>query len=160
MHQTTQYLDKTIELLKILPDFCERFYMTKQTEITSLTQYNYASRMKLFLQYLQTNVPRFANTSLSDFSLTDMASITEDEAITFSESILEAGKSDSTAYAYCESISAYYTFFFKSRFKLPDGSYFFENPFEGIKPKKSKRQIQSVYENKTQCITINSMVIH
>ena len=51
--QKAIFVDKTLDLLEELPEFCGAFYDKKQLRLAPKTQYDYATKMKMFLHFLK-----------------------------------------------------------------------------------------------------------
>ena len=146
----SKYVDKTIELLETLPEFCSAFYDKRQLRLAPKSQYDYATKMKMFLHFLKENHPHFKNLEMTEITPADMALVTTDDAANF-VSYIKSRKaransfrknSDSTADNYVACISTYYTFMVKQ-------GMIEKSPFLGIdRQKKKKKEI--IYLDETE----------
>ncbi|MBQ3214306.1 MAG: tyrosine-type recombinase/integrase [Clostridia bacterium] len=67
---------KTQQLLTELPFFCNEFFRGIENQTTPLTQFNYAQDLKIFFNFLTTEIIEFNNISIKDFSLKNLAEVT------------------------------------------------------------------------------------
>lgn len=143
--EKTKYLDtqKTKNLLTELPAFCTEYYISRKIRLTPKTQYDYICKMKIFLEYLQKNHPRFIGNSLTSYTYEDLSYVTASNIREFTAWILEQPSkpnstslnSTSTAENYLACLSSYWKFFCKN------GS-LSSNPFLAIdREKKRKKEI-------------------
>lgn len=67
---------KTQQLLTELPFFCNEFFRGIENQTTPLTQFNYAQDLKIFFNFLTTEIIEFNNISIKDFSLKNLSEVT------------------------------------------------------------------------------------
>lgn len=67
---------KTQQLLSELPFFCNEFFRGIENQTTPLTQFNYAQDLKIFFNFLTTEIIDFNNISIKDFTLDNLAKVT------------------------------------------------------------------------------------
>ena len=63
------------ELEKDLPDFCSSFFMGIEPTTSPLTRLNYAYDLRVFFNYLVTEVPAFSGKSIKDITLLDYSTL-------------------------------------------------------------------------------------
>lgn len=69
-------LDKTRKLQSELPFFCGEFFRGIENQTSPLTRYNYALDLKIFFNFLTTEILEFSNKSVKELNLNDMAILT------------------------------------------------------------------------------------
>ena len=132
------YKKKTDDLLATLPSFCTKARNERSMRLTQKSQYDYAYRMSVFLNYLRDNNSYFRNKELKEITIEDLGLITKDDAVEFLEWILTRHINDkkpkenklATAIVYMSCISSYYSLFIQDKLL----SY---NPFAGIDREKN-----------------------
>ena len=132
------YKKKTDDLLATLPSFCTKARNERSMRLTQKSQYDYAYRMSVFLNYLRNNNSYFRNKELKEITIEDLGLITKDDAVEFLEWILTRHINDkkpkenkrATAIVYMSCISSYYSLFIQDKLL----SY---NPFAGIDREKN-----------------------
>ncbi len=67
---------KLRELLKKLPDFCLDYFIGIESRTTPLTRLNYALDLKIFFEYLTTEIPQFEGKKVTDLNFADLNRIT------------------------------------------------------------------------------------
>lgn len=120
--QNQKYIDRTLQMLCDLPDFCSVFYDKKQQKLSPKTLCDYSRHMKDYLEYLQQYDPRFSDRELIDFTIEDLSQISVSDAIDFIKWITRSvvdnrasctsnKMSLSSAKTWKACISAYFVFF-------------------------------------------------
>ena len=66
---------KTQQLLTELPFFCNEFFRGIENQTTPLTRFNYAQDLKIFFNFLITEIIDFNGKTMKDFSLNDLANL-------------------------------------------------------------------------------------
>ncbi len=69
-------LTKIREMAFVLPDFCFEFFRGIEQTTTPLTRLGYARDIKIFLEFLSTNIPVFKNKEIINFTYADLAKVT------------------------------------------------------------------------------------
>lgn len=140
------YTDKTEELLKALPDFCTDYYTGRQMRLSPKSQYDYACKIKVFLEYLCTYHEHFTDKLIVDITLEDLALIYRTDIERFAAWLLKQpvrknsskdyGKnSRTTADNYLAILSSYWQYFI-GKDQLT------KNPIKGMdREKKQKKEI-------------------
>lgn len=64
-------IEKTNNILKMLPDFCSSFFSSIQNTTSTLTRLNYAHDLKLFFMYL-TDIKGYANGNINQVTLKNL----------------------------------------------------------------------------------------
>lgn len=135
--------EKTLQLLNdVLPDFCRIYYNEREIRLSPKTQYDYACKMKIFLEYLHNNNSYFAKKTIKEITIDDMAKLTQEDFTEFVSWLLKQNavrssekikrkNSKSTAENYLASLSSYMAFLAKKKF-IP------QNPLYGIDREKKK----------------------
>ena len=67
---------KTQQLLSELPFFCNEFFRGIENQTTPLTQFNYAQDLKIFFNFLTTEIIDFNDITIKNFSLENLAKVT------------------------------------------------------------------------------------
>lgn len=65
-----------LKVLNDLPPFCESFFISIESNSSTLTRLNYAYDLRLFFNYLTSNIDKFKNIAIKDFSIENFANIT------------------------------------------------------------------------------------
>ncbi len=68
---------KTKEILASLPCFCTEFFIGIETRTTPLTRLGYAQNLRIFFIFLTTEIKEFIGKSLDNFTLDDLAKVTD-----------------------------------------------------------------------------------
>lgn len=69
-------ISKLRELLGELPDFCSEFIRGIEPNTTALTRLNYTRDIKIFLEFLSTNITEFYGKKLDSYTYSDLNQIT------------------------------------------------------------------------------------
>ena len=156
--QKAIFVDKTLDLLEELPEFCGAFYDKKQLRLAPKTQYDYATKMKMFLHFLKENYEQLDGIAIRDITPTDLKWVDSQIVANFityirsrtarSNSI--AKNKVSTADNYIACVSAYFSFLVKQK-QLT------ENPFLGIDREKKKQKKIVYIEEKDQGNFLNTV---
>ena len=139
--EKTEYL-----LSEILPRFCRKYHDDRVLRLSAKTQYNYASKMRIFLEYLHDHSPYFNKKAVRDITLDDIALLTKDDFLEFIAWLLNQKacrnstktlrkNSKSTADNYLACLSSYMSYFFRNEM-LP------KNPLIGID--REKKQVKPI----------------
>lgn len=67
--------EKLREVKKLLPKFCNEFFIGIETQTTPLTRLNYAFDLKTFFYYLSSETAIFNNYNIYDFTLNDLQKV-------------------------------------------------------------------------------------
>ncbi|MGN1227594.1 MAG: tyrosine-type recombinase/integrase [Christensenellales bacterium] len=67
---------KILKIVDELPSFCENYFVSIESNTSTLTRLNYAYDLRLFFNYLVNNVNKFANKTVKEFSLEDLTKVT------------------------------------------------------------------------------------
>ena len=89
----------TRDLLSELPTVCADFLRAIEPTTQPLTRYAYARDLKLFFQYLQNEVPRFASKSPANWTCADLGDVTARDISMYLEYLSLYYKADSDAEA-------------------------------------------------------------
>lgn len=73
--QNKKYAKQLNDLLKQLPDFCTEYFNSLEFTKQPRTKLAYAMDIKVFFEYLVSEIPRFNSYSLNSFSLSDISSL-------------------------------------------------------------------------------------
>ena len=129
-----------------LPSFCKLYYDARFIRLASKTQLDYASKMKIFLEFLHDNNSYFGKRPIKEYTIDDLALLTVRDFEEFSRWILKQKKHKNskkhkdtnqkgTVENYMACLSSYFSFFVKEEL-LP------KNPILAIeRVKKQKRPI-------------------
>lgn len=140
------YQEKTGHLLKGLPDFCRKYHDDRALRLSAKTQYDYASKMKVFLEYLHGSNPQLAVKEVKEITMEDLSMLTEDDFSEFVAWMLrqpafrnsgtrQEKNRPATADNYLACLSSYLSFFCRNGMLA-------RNPLLGIdRRKKTKRPI-------------------
>lgn len=144
------YKQKTDELLTTLPPFCTKARNERSLRLTEKTQYDYAYKMSIFLNYLHENNSYFKNKDIKDITIEDLGLLTKDDAVEFISWVLKRhcneknGKLNkkTTANVYIATISSYYKLFISDNLLT-------YNPFSGIDREK-RHEKDIIYMKESQ----------
>ncbi|MDR3091963.1 MAG: tyrosine-type recombinase/integrase [Clostridiales bacterium] len=82
---TRAYTARLRLILRGLPDFCDEFFRGIADDHGVRTRLVYAYDIKLFLEFLSANVPKFARKPLFSYEMADLNSVTVDDVEEFME---------------------------------------------------------------------------
>ena len=144
------YKQKTDELLTTLPPFCTKARNERSLRLTEKTQYDYAYKMSIFLNYLHENNSYFKYKDIKDTTIEDLGLLTKDDAVEFISWVLKRhcneknGKLNkkTTANVYIATISSYYKLFISDNLLT-------YNPFSGIDREK-RHEKDIIYMKESQ----------
>jgi len=141
--EKAMYREKTLMLLEELPDFCSKYYKERELRLAERSQYNYAFKMKHFLEYLVINHSNFIGKSIKTITINDIATLKQEDFSDFTSWLLRQPSyknsskiqynSKTTADNYLASLSSYMSFFVKKELIS-------KNPLIGIDREKKKRK--------------------
>ena len=81
-YHTQAQLDRTKRLRELqheLPDFCSDYFMAIEQQTSVLTQLSYAYDLKLFFQYLSSELPKFSGKPVTEFTAADISQVTKQD---------------------------------------------------------------------------------
>lgn len=140
-HRAKELLLLTREVLKELPEVCSEFIRAIEFTTQPLTRYAYACDLKLFCEYLVTEIPKFADRQIALLEPEDFEKVTPRDLRTYLEylgfyikdgsehSNAEAGKTRKLA-----TLRSFYEYMFKSELIHTDVSRLVEMPKKHEKP--------------------------
>lgn len=145
-----EYRNNIHEMFEYMPEFCEDYYNERRIYITDKTQFDYISKLKIFLIYLCDTHPEFTGKKLKDIDASDLAALKRKDIVKFMSWLLDKKKyksssatnSSTTVMNYLSAISTYYSFFIKE-------GYTDENPVKAIERKKPDDK-ELIYLNNEQ----------
>ncbi len=108
-----QDIEKTEQLLSILPPFCRDFYTGRNTRLEAKSQYNYACKMKKFLEYLHENNSYFGAKEIKDITLNDLSMLSSRDMEEYTYHLKRNGMQGSSIKNNMACLSAYFSYFFK-----------------------------------------------
>lgn len=125
--QNNKYARQLNELLKILPDFCTEYFNSLEFTKQPRTKLAYAMDIKVFFEYLKSEVERFKDYSLSDFTLKDIGSLTGRDINNFLRHVkcytkdgIEVTNSDSSVKRKLCALRRFYNYYY--RYELIDSN--------------------------------------
>lgn len=81
-YHTQAQLDRTKRLRELqheLPDFCSDYFMAIEQQTSVLTRLSYAYDLKLFFQYLSSELPKFSGKPVTEFTAADIIQVTKQD---------------------------------------------------------------------------------
>ena len=81
-YHTRAELDRTHrlrELLHELPSCCSDYFIAIEQQTSALTRLSYAYDLKLFFQYLSTELPKFGGKPITEFTIADIQQVTKQD---------------------------------------------------------------------------------
>ena len=81
-YHTQAQLDRTKRLRELqheLPDFCSDYFMAIEQQTSVLTRLSYAYDLKLFFQYLSSELPKFSGKPVTEFTAADISQVTKQD---------------------------------------------------------------------------------
>ena len=67
------------ELLRELPEICSDYFIAIEQQTSPLTRLSYAYDLKLFFQYLSSELPKFGGKPVQEFTIEDVRSVTKQD---------------------------------------------------------------------------------